>query len=351
MENRGTSENNQFEALIDVEDDIKQTKHTESTPFEGQDRINTNSSSKGKNRVAGAAISQVLTNEEVPSFADEDIAIEPTNEDSTLEGDEYLKAIHEVRHNLNPASWADEMEREDHVQLGPKGDLTKRKGVTLKWGKGIEDWALFFRSKFSTKSGDTIQYHKPSTIWSGIQTGAVILKPYIGWLICDGKEINFWRDTWATKILLMDNIWKVRNKWKYDCFKLHLHTSMLHIQTDIADTAHLSKNTMNNTIQDLKIIKALNIQCRPRQGSIIESCRWELPAPNKIKICYDGLALGNPGNAGIGIIYRDNKGDVMGTYSKAIGHTTNYIAKIMANISKLQRAVTKGWRHLWVVFN
>ncbi|KAF6161402.1 hypothetical protein GIB67_009281 [Kingdonia uniflora] len=110
------------------------------------------------------------------------------------------------------------------------GDPTKRKGVTLKWDKvckpiqegdlgvrslgevsnailcklhwvfkqGIEDWALFLKSKFSTKSGDTIRYHNPSTIWSGIQTGATLSKPYIGWLIGDGKKIDFWRDTWVT---------------------------------------------------------------------------------------------------------------------------------------------------------
>ncbi|KAF6145639.1 hypothetical protein GIB67_018745, partial [Kingdonia uniflora] len=60
--------------------------------------------------------------------------------------------------------------------------------------------------KFSTKSGDTIRYHKPSTIRSGIQTGAVLSKPYIGWLIGNGKKIDFWRDTWAAKILLVEYI-------------------------------------------------------------------------------------------------------------------------------------------------
>ncbi|KAF6151147.1 hypothetical protein GIB67_002399 [Kingdonia uniflora] len=57
--------------------------------------------------------------------------------------------------------------------------------------QGIKDWALFLKSKFSTKSGDINCYHKPSTIWSGIQTGAALSKPYIGWLIGDGKKIDF----------------------------------------------------------------------------------------------------------------------------------------------------------------
>ncbi|KAF6159205.1 hypothetical protein GIB67_022884 [Kingdonia uniflora] len=174
MENRVTSKNNQFEALIDVEEDIEKVEHAESTPSGGQDGINTNASTHGESRVADATISQVLTNEEVPSFADEDITIELTNEDNSLEGDEYLKVICEVRHYLNPKSWAGEIEPED---------------------QGTENWALFLKSKFSTKNGDTIRYHKPSTIWYGIRTEVAFSIPYIGWLIGDGKKIDFWKDT------------------------------------------------------------------------------------------------------------------------------------------------------------
>ncbi|KAF6135080.1 hypothetical protein GIB67_040391 [Kingdonia uniflora] len=71
------------------------------------------------------------------------------------------------------------------------GDPAKRKGVMLKWEKGAKDWALFLISKFSTRSGDTIRYHKPSNIWSGIQTGAALTKPYNYWLIGYGMKIDF----------------------------------------------------------------------------------------------------------------------------------------------------------------
>ncbi|KAF6136383.1 hypothetical protein GIB67_028073 [Kingdonia uniflora] len=126
------------------------------------------------------------------------------------------------------------------------GDPIKRKGVTLKWGKvckpikegglgvcslgevnnamlcklhwvikqGTKDWALFLKSKFSSKTRDTIHYHKPSTIWFGIQTGAAPSKPCIGCLIGHGKKIDFWRDTWATEIPLMEYIKLPRHMWK-----------------------------------------------------------------------------------------------------------------------------------------
>ncbi|KAF6136894.1 hypothetical protein GIB67_018933 [Kingdonia uniflora] len=126
------------------------------------------------------------------------------------------------------------------------GDPTKRKGVTLKWekvcepvnegGLGVrslgevnnamlcklhwvfkqntEEWAKFLKSKFSSKSGDPIRYHKPSTIWKGIQTGAALLKPHIGWLIENGTQIDFRRDTWETNIPIMEYIDLPRQLWK-----------------------------------------------------------------------------------------------------------------------------------------
>ncbi|KAF6156943.1 hypothetical protein GIB67_039704 [Kingdonia uniflora] len=106
---------------------------------------------------------------------------------------------------------------------------------------------------------------------------------------------------------------------------------------------------MNNTIQDLRIIKELNVQCKPRLGNNIESYKWGLPNQYEVKSCCDGLALSIPGEAGIGIIYRNNKGEVMGTYSKSIGQATNFIVEITSIISGVQKAITQGWRRVWVV--
>ncbi|KAF6162812.1 hypothetical protein GIB67_029081 [Kingdonia uniflora] len=52
--------------------------------------------------------------------------------------------------------------------------------------QGTEEWAKFLKSKFNSKSGDPIRYHKPSTILKGIKIGVVLLKPHIGWLIGNG---------------------------------------------------------------------------------------------------------------------------------------------------------------------
>ncbi|KAF6153505.1 hypothetical protein GIB67_027372, partial [Kingdonia uniflora] len=68
--------------------------------------------------------------------------------------------------------------------------------------------------KFHTKSGDKIKYHKSSSVWPGIKFAEPITKPFIGWIIENGKKIDFWRDTWATSIPLREHIDLPNHLWK-----------------------------------------------------------------------------------------------------------------------------------------
>ncbi|KAF6166864.1 hypothetical protein GIB67_026643 [Kingdonia uniflora] len=60
------------------------------------------------------------------------------------------------------------------------------------------------QEKFTIKAGDFIRYHKKSTIWPGIKLAANINRPYMGWLVGNGANIDFWRDSWATEIPLRE---------------------------------------------------------------------------------------------------------------------------------------------------
>ncbi|KAF6162807.1 hypothetical protein GIB67_029076 [Kingdonia uniflora] len=177
----------------------------------------------------------------------------------------------------------------------------------------------------------------PTDTWRTILERGKSSSPYI-------------KDLWVAMVFsICSNVWNARNKWHSDGFKIAIHKIMLNILMNIADAAHLSQHTMNNTVHDLKIIKTLNVQCKPRKHSNIESCRWLLPKANEVKIYCDGSVMGNPGPAGIGMMYKNNTGEVLGTFSKSIGQATNYIAEITTIISGVQRVVARGWRRVWVV--
>ncbi|KAF6161562.1 hypothetical protein GIB67_009441 [Kingdonia uniflora] len=126
------------------------------------------------------------------------------------------------------------------------GDPSQRKGITVKWekvckslkegGLGIrslkevnddmlcklhwafcdrqEDWSQFMHTNFTNIAGDFIRYHKKSTIWPGINLAASINRPYIRWLVGNGANIDFWRDTWATEIPLREYNEIPQSLWK-----------------------------------------------------------------------------------------------------------------------------------------
>jgi ribonuclease HI len=56
----------------------------------------------------------------------------------------------------------------------------------------------------------------------------------------------------------------------------------------------------------------------------------------------DGGARGNPGPAGIGVVLKDESGEVIGEIAQGIGDATNNIAEYSAVIAGLELALTKG---------
>ncbi|MFA6454254.1 MAG: ribonuclease HI family protein [Patescibacteria group bacterium] len=63
---------------------------------------------------------------------------------------------------------------------------------------------------------------------------------------------------------------------------------------------------------------------------------------NKLTICTDGGARGNPGPAGIGAVILDEKGDAAAEISEYIGEATNNQAEYKALVAGLAKAKELG---------
>lgn len=68
----------------------------------------------------------------------------------------------------------------------------------------------------------------------------------------------------------------------------------------------------------------------------------------RANIYIDGAARGNPGEAGIGIILKDEQGQQIRELYKYIGQTTNNIAEYTALIYGLQEAIILGLKEVVV---
>ncbi|KAF6152092.1 hypothetical protein GIB67_031414 [Kingdonia uniflora] len=123
------------------------------------------------------------------------------------------------------------------------------------------------------------------------------------------------------------------------------------ILNQIHYTIELSKGKIKNNIQELETIKILKVQCKANSSAGAQSSFWELPMPNDVKLCCDGSSIGNPGAAGIGVVFRDSEGDILGAFSKAIGTSTSFVAEIFEILTVIQKAVARGWYNIWVIFD
>jgi ribonuclease HI len=62
----------------------------------------------------------------------------------------------------------------------------------------------------------------------------------------------------------------------------------------------------------------------------------------KVVIFTDGASLGNPGQAAIGAILKDEEGRLISRLSRRIGQATNNQAEYRAVIAALERAISLG---------
>jgi len=67
---------------------------------------------------------------------------------------------------------------------------------------------------------------------------------------------------------------------------------------------------------------------------------------NKVIICADGAARGNPGAAATGATIKDDKGNLIASISRRIGITTNNQAEYRAVITALEKAISLGARYI-----
>ena len=63
----------------------------------------------------------------------------------------------------------------------------------------------------------------------------------------------------------------------------------------------------------------------------------------------DGASRGNPGNAGIGILFVDEKGDIIKEICEYIGQTTNNIAEYTAMVTALKEAIEMNFEEIEII--
>jgi ribonuclease HI len=68
--------------------------------------------------------------------------------------------------------------------------------------------------------------------------------------------------------------------------------------------------------------------------------------PRWVEVFVDGASRGNPGPAGMGVIFRQEKGPTLLTLKEYLGETTNNVAEYRALLAALEEAARRGFKRL-----
>ncbi|KAF6135091.1 hypothetical protein GIB67_040402 [Kingdonia uniflora] len=227
--------------------------------------------------------------------------------------------------------------KEGGINLRRLKEINQSLMMKLAWNflNPKDEWAEFMRAKFITKSGNFSTITKGSLIWAGVRGALEDVSAYSGWVIGDGKCIDLWRDNWCSPLSLKDMINDDAIPWT-------------DLNAKIYETAMLTRGCMNNSLADLSILHKIGVPLHPRKQLKVASYFWELPNHGEIKINTDGAARGNPGKGGIGCIFRDREGKILGSFVQGLGLVSNYTAECKAIIKGVDLVASNGWLIAWV---
>ena len=107
------------------------------------------------------------------------------------------------------------------------------------------------------------------------------------------------------------------------------------------------KDHMHNALDDLIILNKLGIKGRCITSPKIIEVTWMPPLHHWLKVNTDGMALGSPGLAAIGGVFRTYRGFSKGCFCKAIGIHNAFFAELLAFITAVDIAWNKGWFNIW----
>ncbi|XP_042508160.1 uncharacterized protein LOC122084146 [Macadamia integrifolia] len=169
----------------------------------------------------------------------------------------------------------------------------------------------------------------------------------LAWWKRKGKNLTFSTVWLCGFILIPYAVWMERNARYHDGAALHYKHIFARVKGEICmiSSVHLGKPL---SIPDLICARRIGIPRVTRTRREIIEVRWCLPFPGWIKLNTDGCSLGNPGKAGAGGIFRNEKGDSLLNYREYVGIRTNFEAKLLAVIAGLEQAKINGFQHLWI---
>lgn len=157
--------------------------------------------------------------------------------------------------------------------------------------------------------------------------------------------LSLWR---AVVVNVIWNIWNSRNKFIFEDCSPSTWLLTASLWADLQDTNSHSIGNIHNNMDDLLCLHNLRLRGHPCKAPRICVVNWNLPPPDWLKCNTDGSALGAPGPARCGGVFRNCRGFVLGCFSVSLGTAYAFEAELYAVILALEAAVARNWKKIWL---
>ncbi|KAF5186447.1 hypothetical protein FRX31_023965 [Thalictrum thalictroides] len=105
---------------------------------------------------------------------------------------------------------------------------------------------------------------------------------------------------------------------------------------------------MFNNVEALSILKRIEIGCRPKVAPKVTEVFWLPPEIDEIIANVDNSSLGNPGNGGAGLLFRNHACAFLGSLSRGTGLVFNYIVECYAIVFAMEIVIHRRWNNLGI---
>ena len=133
-------------------------------------------------------------------------------------------------------------------------------------------------------------------------------------------------------------IWRTRNATIFEDVEPNIHSALRMLWRAIKDTNFFRFGKMFNMVDELRILHLLNIKGIPGLAPRIVCVVWQPPPMGWIKVNIDGSAMGTPGAAGSGGIFRNASAFPRGSFAFSMGSTFAYMAELIAAMFAIEVA-------------
>ncbi|XP_026450339.1 uncharacterized protein LOC113350414 [Papaver somniferum] len=151
------------------------------------------------------------------------------------------------------------------------------------------------------------------------------------------------KEIWMTvACTTMKGLWFQRNKQLFEEIQPNCNAFKCRIYKAVQEGSYRMKGNQWNQEFDFQVLSFFKIGNRNIKYNCIKEIYWQAPETDFTMYCCVGASFGDPGKAGIGIIARDCRSQVIGTLTWGLGITLSSIADEFAILCVIEWAAFNG---------